>query len=265
MTDAMTQFRQEGQPAFNAENKENDNSAASSAGEQTNIDTTGSSDQNKNQTENKGVGTDENFASHPRWKERESDWTKRFNDQEVRHTSEIQKLREDFEQRFKSAPPQAASQTKVQVPSWFGGDEQQWTEFQEWNKSLVENAKKAALTEIDSKSKAEQQAIDEASKYMNDEIANLEADKELNPQGQSIDKNKLLKYVLDNELVDTKGRWNYKAAFKMMGADGVFKAKSALQDRKQLANATTSENRAETKPPAFKTSDDFKKPGERPW
>lgn len=35
--------------------------------------------------------------------------------------------------------------------------------------------------------------------------------------------------------------------------------------KKKIAGATTSENRSETKPPAYKTSADFKKPGEGPW
>jgi len=43
---------------------------------------TDSSNQDKKETENKDAGDDTNFADHPRWKEREGDWTKRFNDQE---------------------------------------------------------------------------------------------------------------------------------------------------------------------------------------
>ena len=37
------------------------------------------------------------------------------------------------------------------------------------------------------------------------------------------------------------------------------------KDRKDLASATTSENRAETKPSDVTTSKDFENPAERPW
>lgn len=245
------EFKSEGQPAFGAD-KENDTPSESPA-EKTTIDQTGSPDQNKKGADEIG---DERLFNHPRWTERESDWKERFNQQEQRHLEAIENLRQELSHRG-DAPSE--------VPSWFGGDENQWKEYQAYQQSLLGQAKTAALQEIESKSNAEKKAIDDATKYFNDEVASLESDKTINPEGKSIDRNKILKYVLDNDIVDSKGRWNYKAAFKSMQPGDVFKAKEAMSERKVIAGAITSERGGETKPPAYTTSKDFQDPSNRPW
>src|SRR3990167_3920191 len=108
----QTQFKSEGQPLHDA-STENDNSTDSST-ETNETEQTGSSDQDNKQTENKDAGDDTNFADHPRWKEREGDWTKRFNDQEERHVSELQTLREEFGLVHKEAKKESeVSSTEV--------------------------------------------------------------------------------------------------------------------------------------------------------
>lgn len=270
--DTTTQFRTEGQPAFPIENKENANSAASSAGEQTNVDQTQSQGGDQTQAQKKDGGVDDtNFADHPRWKEREDNWTKRFNDQEERHVGEITKLREEFEGKLTAITgpkgTATAAATPESIPAWFGGDESQWAQFLGWNQGLISKAKEEAradtLKEISSKTEAEQKAIDDATSYFNSEAAAIESDKALNPKGEKVDRNKLLKTAMDFDLVDSKGRWNYKAAWQFMRNQVT--SPSSTQDRKNLASATTSENRAETKPSEFMTSADFQKPGNRPW
>ena len=109
---------------------------------------------------------------------------------------------------------------------------------------------------------AEQKAVDEATTYMQSELAAIESDTTLNPNGDKVDPNKLLKFTLDNDLVDSKGRWNYRAAFRLMNA-GKTETKTVNKDRKDIAGATTSEGKAETKASPVKTSADFKK--DRPW
>lgn len=263
----LAQFKTEGQPAFPVENKENDNSAASPAGEQTPSDQTPSAGGDK-KPDGQQNGTDgRGFADDPRWQERENDWKTRFNQQEERHVQEMTKLREDVESRFAGNAPktQSPANAPADIPDWFNGDETQWSKFRSWNEGLLKQAEDNAFKRLQSQQSEEQKKIDDATQYMNSEVAAIESDKSLNPQGQEIDKNKILKFVLDNDLVDSKGRWNYRAAFKMMGATNVFKAKQALNDRKQIANATTSDNRAEPKTSDYATSADFSKPGNRPW
>jgi hypothetical protein len=253
--DTMTKFgANEGE--IPAENTEKTNSAESST-EKTNADDTQTHTGDNTHADKKDG--ENNFANHPRWREREDDWKNRFNQQEERHTSEITKLREEF------LGSKAKASETTDVPSWFGGDEQQWKEFQAWNESLVGKAKTEALNEIKTKSEAEQKVIDEATKFFTDSVSEIEADKTINPSGEKVDRNKLLKFVLDNELVDTKGRWNYRAGYQLMKANITATKNQSLDERKKLAGATTTDNRAETKPPAFMTSADFSKPGNRPW
>jgi hypothetical protein len=82
--------------------------------------------------------------------------------------------------------------------------------------------------------------------------------------GEKVDKNKLLKYTLDNELVDTKGNWNYRVAHRLMKAEKEEK-KTVSEDRKNLADATTSDKKAPPAKPDYSTSDTFNNPMNRPW
>lgn len=268
----MTQFRKEGDPAFPVDT-ENDNSAASSAGEQNNGEQTQTEDGEQNTsakpdgTENTGKQEDEGFHNDPAWKKREETWNNRFNEQEQRHTDEIGKLRTEFEEKLTAVGTKQVTgegEAPVEIPKWFGGNEQQWLGFVQWNKQLVTEAAQGYQKELTAKSDAEQKAIDDATKWFETEVTRIEGDKDLNPQGLNIDRNKLLKFALDNDLVDSKGQWNFAAAFRMMGADQVFQAKKALNEKKRIANATTSESRGEEKQEPVKTAEDFKGKN-RPW
>ena len=118
-----TQFKTEGQPAFPVANEENGNSAASSAGEKTNADQTGSADQNNQQQQNQNGGEqNKGFADDPRWKEREADWDKRFNEQETRHVGEVQKFREGVDKTISDAVAAALAKAGVSPRSGISGN-----------------------------------------------------------------------------------------------------------------------------------------------
>ena len=234
----------------NSEEKEN---SADSSTEETDTNSTDSSNQDKTRTEDK-KGGEENFADHPRWKEREDDWIKRFNEQETRHTQEISKIREDIESKFEKKREDLAD---ADVPAWFGGDAEAWVQYKAHEDARLTQAEDNAIKRLEEKAEKQQKAIDEATNYFNDEVKALESDKELNPEGK-VDRNKLLKFTIENDLVDSKGRWNYRAAFKLMKA-GVSNAKNeSTEEKKKIAVATTSEKGAEEKASNVKTSADFK-------
>ncbi len=256
----MTEFKTEGSPAFPVENTEKDNSAESST-EKTTADSTQSSTEDKTKTEDKKKA-DENFANHPRWKEREDDWSKRFNDQETRHTSEIEAIRKDIETKFEQKREKLADS---EIPEWFGGTDEQWKQYKAHEDSRLQQAEDRALKRLEEKATKEAKEIEESTKYMNDTVASLESDKTLNPDGAKIDRNKLFKICYDNDLVDTKGRWNYKAGFLMMKANPASANADTIKEKKQIAGATVNDNKAETKKNDYMTSDDFKKPENRVW
>ena len=266
----MTQFRSEGQPAFPTSDTGNDNPADSST-----VDSTDQKpDEEKNDTEqtqsqegdtNSGAdkdGGDKGFADDPRWQKREGDWNDRFNKQELRHSDELKKLSEDFNTKLEAltkskSEPEDADETP---PDWFGGDEAEWKRFTAWNNNQLEKAQNQAVSKVQSERNAEQKRIDDATNFMNNEIAAIEADRTLNPKGQKIDRDKFLRFVVDNEFIDHKTQnWDYRKAFKFFTpqSPSAVPAKPNLTDRKNLASATTQDKGGETKAPAFTTSDDF--------
>lgn len=285
----MTQFNTEGAPAFPVENTESSNSAESSPGEQTGNEQTQSNEGEQTQStpqaneegqkDANAKGGDHGFADHPAWTEREESWKSRFNDQETRHTEELTKLQQTMPEQISKSIEEALkkagvgqsndSNTPVDIPGWFGGDEDQWKSFSNDLDTRIgrvkQEAKEEALGEINSKSESEQAAIKEATDYLNTEILALETDRTINPHGEKVERNKLLKYTMDNDLVDSKGRWNYKAAYQLMKAGVSQSATKSNDDRKKLAGATTNDTKVEAKPQPYLTSEDFDKPGNRPW
>lgn len=255
-------FPTEGAPAFPVTDTGTEQPAASSA-EETVTEQTPSSPEDNGGTETEDAGGERGFADHPRWKERESDWQERFNTQETRHADEIARLRTEFDGKISGIVPK--SQAPVEVPAWFGGDENQWSEFQQWNDQLAEKVVERATEKVTSKTEAESKRIAEATEFLNSEITAIESDKNLNPAGERIDRNRLLKTVQDYQLVDTEGRWNYKAGYAIMRSQAVVPAVTATRERKAIASATTSESRPEPKKQDFMTGEDFRKPGARPW
>jgi hypothetical protein len=292
-----TAFKTEGEPAFPVADTETDNSADSSSDEETNTDQTQSEEGDQTPTEEEdgseddaeesddttddtteggdddGKKTektaDEKLSDHPRWKERETDWTKRFNDQETRHLEQITKTNEGIDKRIKDAIEASGAKksdvTDEAVPTWFGGDAEAWKGFLEWNNQLHNKSQSAALKSVNEKSEADQKLIDDATIYMNDQVKEIQESKTLNPQGVKVDRNKLFKFVSDEDLVDSKGRWNYKAAWKMMQNVTTKKTKTKIDEKKKIASASISDNRAEDKTKDFKTSTDFADPAKRPW
>lgn len=258
----QTQFKVEGQPAFPTANKENDNSSTSST-DQTNGDQTQSHEGEQTQADKKDgaeVGKGD-LHEEPRWKEREEDWKSRFNKQEERHVQELQKIREDFDTKFGELDKKGSLAPK-DVPAWFGGDESQWSDFAKYNEGLISQAEERAYKRLTSTQAEEQKRIGEATSYFNEQVIAIESDKDLNPRSEKVDRNKLLKAALDFDLVDSQGRWNYKAAWQFLRNQA---SPANNQDRKNLANATTSDRRAETKQTGFVTSSDFQNPANRPW
>ena len=204
---------------------------------------------------NQDPDKDKPFHEHPRWKERETEWDTRFNEQETRHQDDLKNLREEF------GGARKANAEATKIPSWFGGDQAAWDAYRADRDVELKAAEDRAYDRLTNAKSTETKAIEEATTYMQTELTSIESDKTLNPTGAKIDPNKLLKIVMDNDLVDSKGRWNYRAGFRIY-----LQGESAAGDkgdRKVIAGATTSESKGESKPAPYKTSADFKR--DRPW
>ena len=231
---------------------------------------TDSPDREEDKNNQEDTDKEKPFNEHPRWKERESEWNGKFNEQEKRHQEELTRAIQGIREEFKENKREANSS---KIPTWFGGDQEMWDEYrsdlQADLQAAEDRARRGALEEINSKSSVQDKAVKEATDYMNTEVEVISTDKTLNPDGLKVDTNSLVKFTIENELVDTKGRWNYRAAFKLMKASGIIKPKDKVTtspERKALAEATIDKsNKGEPTLKTYKTSLDFKKPGGRPW
>ena len=249
---SMADFRREGEPAFNSES-ENENSEESPSEENESEENL---EEDEDEDKKSKVTKKEPLNENPRWQEREQEWNDRFSNQELQHKKDMEALRAEFG----GARQENANNTKI--PAWFGGSQEQWDSYRADRDAELSQAEERAAERINKAREAESTAVQEATDYMKTEIAAITTDKALNPTGGKIDPNKLLKIVLDNDLVDSKGRWNYKAGMRIYNSTRTAPTSS---DRKIIAAATNSETTAETKAPNYKTSKDFSKPGSRPW
>lgn len=254
-----TQFKTEGQPAFPVANDGEGTPSASSTDEPS--ATTGTDDDGTDGKQKEDAG----FADHPRWKEREYNWKTRFNEQEKRHQDELEALRNGSNQQKATPAAPAAADEDVEVPNWFNGDAQEYKEFLSWNQEQHRRILAAEREQQEKTQREEKERIETANKWFEGQVSAIEADKDLNPDGEKVDVNKLLKFTMENELVDTQGRWNYKAGYRMMRAQSAKGNQEGIAERKKIASATTDRGRSEPKPSQFTTSADFRDPTKRPW
>lgn len=234
------------------EEAENENSE-DSPNETNDTDDTHSPDGEKKNNQD-DPDKDKPFHEHPRWKERETEWSDKFNKQEERHQEDIKSLREEF------AGARKANAEENKIPSWFGGSQEQWDAYRSDRDTEIKAAEERAYQRLTSVKTADEKAVAEATSYMQSQLTTIESDKTINPAGLKIDPNKLLKIVMDNDLIDSKGRWNYKAGWMIYQAQ---EKPTAFGNRKFIAGAIISEDKGETKPTPYKTSADFKK--SHPW
>lgn len=263
MSEALsTQFKSEGQPAFSTQDNGNDNHSDPSS-DNTNGGQGPSSEGGDNQTVDKGP--DAGFADHPRWKERENDWTSRFNDQEKRHAEELSKFRQEMDEKYgKAGGNKPATELPEKIPGWFGGNEEQWQEFRSWSMQNMEQATNKVREQLTQAEQEQQKRVDDATAYFENEVKVLESDKAINPQGVKVDRNKLLKCALDNDLIDSQGRWNYRAAFRILASSGP--ARPSTEEKRNVAAASTSDHKSAGGKSSMMGSLDFKKnPAKRPW
>ena len=202
------------------------------------------------------------FHKHPAWIRRDDEFKERFNDQEKRHQEDMESLRKELA----GGRIPAADDKLPPIPSWFGGTDEQWASYQADLKAdrenLIKEAEEKTIKRLTETKKSEDDRIKEANEYLNSEMAAIEADKTLNPSGEKVDANNLLQFVLDNDLLDSKGRWNYRAGWKLMRTNAA-PAPANNDERKKIIAANATDSKPELKPAAFKTAEDFKK--KRPW
>lgn len=220
------------------------------------------------------------FHEHPRWKQREQEWNDRFEKQEQQFRED---LRNEIQKAITANKPQAPAvddAAEGPIPVWFGGGKdtpevrKMWKEYVNEQQKIIDRAEKraveVALGKINDGQTTQEKAIDDANKHFETSVNGLEA-----TYGKKIDRNALLKYVLDNQIIDhATQRWDYAKGYRWMMAENGTPVQSIQQgqggnrqDRKALAGATMKDSGKgnDGSGKTVTSSDDFKDPSKRPW
>lgn len=181
------------------------------------------------------------------------------------------KLRDEFEGKLKNyTPVQKKEEENVPIPEWFGGDEKQWKAYRADQQRTLEDERKRAVDEaferINVSHSTQTKAVQEANEHFDSSIKKLETE-----SGQKIDRNELLKFVLDNKIIDAETqRWDYVRGYRWMQAEKVAAQTKGDKNkvRKDLAGATTNDSGGKggaKDEGTVRTSEDFQSSANRPW
>lgn len=214
------------------------------------------------------------FHKQDRWKEREEDWSKRFDAQKKESDERYAALEKKIETRKEIKE----ELTQDDVPDWYGGDIEQYRKFYgQQTKMMEEKAKEIAekiidgrLAETKKESEKETKAVADATDWFKSEVKRIESDETLNPGGETIDQEALLKIAQENDLIDSKMRWNWSAAYRIYASRQKTEEKTetkedkvAEQKKKIAAITTKKDTKTDTTPSTVKNADYFKK--NKPW
>lgn len=157
------------------------------------------------------------------------------------------RIQEELQKKF-------SPKEEVTVPPYWNGDAESFRLFQEDQRRLAAEEAENRVRALKQESETEQRRIKEANDWFEQSVADIEK------EGTKVDRNKLLKKAMDEQLIDAQGRWHYKAAFRLLQAEEK-EPSSNKNARKQIAQVT--ESVGEPSPRDYKTTDDFKR--HRPW
>lgn len=184
------------------------------------------------------------FHEHPAWIEREQKWEQRMKDQEKTFNEKYATLESKIAERQEAH----SELTDADVPDWFNGDLDTYKKYYAHQTKLMEDkATKIAEKLVEGKFKSMQEAsekqtkaVQEATDYFRSEVDRIEKDATLNPDGAKIDRQRLLEIAQEEDLIDSKGRWNWKAAFRVYKATETKTETDPKQNlKKNIAAITT--------------------------
>lgn len=195
------------------------------------------------------------FHKNKRWKQRETRHKQRITSKD----EEIATLKAQLADKGSEK-----ELTDADIPDWFNGE---LPEYKAYKKAQQQEIDSAVEKATGGKSKASQdKAVREATEWLDEEIERLEDDDDLNPDGIEIDRERLLEIVQDNDLVDSKNRWNYAAAFKILKKEEkAAKPKRNNTKRKDLAAATVKKDATKTKKQSRLKNREAFTGEDRPW
>jgi hypothetical protein len=228
MNSEETGVQQEGQTAFPAEMETPKESP-------TETNQTDESSDSSAEDKKQDVKAEVPFHEHPRFKE--------LIEEKNTLKSELQELR-SFKEQTQPLIERFTPKDEITPPAYWGGDADSYKLFLEDQRRLAQEAEERAVQRIKAEREGEDKRIRDANEWFEKSVSDIES------SGFKVDRNKLLKTAMDFDLVDTLGRWNYKAAAEILKRDD---KPIDLTEKKQVAASATSEATPERKPKDYLT------------
>lgn len=184
---------------------------------------------------------EENTPYHKRWKQREA------------------KLREEYETEMERIKAELTSKSEPSAfaRDLYGDDDERKKNLEDFKKQLVAEAKAEALMAVKQEKLQYENAVKRSEAWIDSQLEALTA------EGKSYDKNKLLKIVSDNQLLDAEGNWNIRAAHKIYEAENRPDTEKS-HARKQLADTTTARSKGDTSKKSKLSWEQMRKAGTHP-
>lgn len=233
----------------------------------------GSDDEKKGQAngDDAGSGDDDNGAGDSKNRKpfHEDPEVQHYIERQIKNTVEAMeaKHKNDLDALRTELAGKRDDTQSAKIPKWFGGNQDQWNEFRGFLDQSLAAREEAIFGKMSESKQQEEKLVQEATEFFQAELKEIQGDKTLNPKGLKVNPEQLLKVVMENELIDSKGRWNYRAGWRILRPELEAAAagnKNNNQDRKTLAGASVKTDKGgEPQSKSFKTSEDFKK--KRPW
>lgn len=193
------------------------------------------------------------FHKHPRWIERETE-LKSLRDAEAEHSRELQELKTLQEETAKRL-----EHTDSVVPDWFkelyGDNASAWRKYEAVQ---MDQEKKIEQRILDRQEEIRKAQIDESqrwNKWVDGEIEKLQS------EGNTFDRNKLIKTMLEYRPTDESNNFDFKAGLKIyqaLEAKEVTDTKGSSDARKELADAAIKTSRNEPPKKDYMTPADLR-------
>jgi hypothetical protein len=179
--------------------------------------------------------------------------------EKAKRVDELEEKSQTLEEKLNKLEQMRSEPTEVPeaFKRLFGDDPEVYrlwkSEQDEREKSLRADILKEINAQKEEETKAQEKEVEEWDEYFNAEIESLKED------GFTFEEEKLKKFVLDNDITDSRGVYDLKKGLlKMMNAT---KANPA---RKAIADMTGGNKSSEPTEKSYATEEDFRGPN-RPW
>lgn len=197
------------------------------------------------------------FHKHPRWKQREDEWSKTLTETKADYEERISQLEEKFS-------PLLKPNEKISVPAFFakvyGDDPELYKEWLAEEDARTQKIKDETIAEYEHRQVEARQKVEAETKRWTDWVDT--SIKTLKDKGEEFDENELKAIAIKYKPTDEMGNIDFGLALELLKerkTDEKVEADKKSTARKEIAGATKSSSKGESKERDYLTHDDIRK------